>query len=57
MFKPKLSELNQNLSFKMCGIGKKNKELLIGLRNQRHASISDSTRSTIASGATAIVQA
>jgi hypothetical protein len=35
MFKPKLSNTNQTLSFKVRSIGKKNKGLLNGLRNQR----------------------
>ena len=35
MFKPKLSDSNQILSFKVRGIGKKNKDLLTGLRNKR----------------------
>ena len=35
MFKPKLSDSNQKLSFKIRGIGKKNKDLLTGLRNER----------------------
>lgn len=35
MFKPKLSDSNQTLSFKVRGIGKKNKDLLTGLRNKQ----------------------
>ena len=35
MFKPKLTELRRKLSFKIRGIGKKNKDLLTGLRNKR----------------------
>jgi len=35
MFKPKLSDSNQTLSFKVRGIGEKNKDLLTGLRNKR----------------------
>ena len=35
MFKPKLKDSNQTLSFKVRGIGKKNKDLLTGMRNQR----------------------
>lgn len=35
MFKPKLSDSNQTLSFKVRGIGKKNKDLLTGLRNNQ----------------------
>ena len=35
MFKPELSDSNQTLSFKVRGIGKKNKDLLTGLRNKR----------------------
>ena len=35
MFKPKLSNSNQTLSFKVRGIGEKNKDLLTGLRNKR----------------------
>ena len=35
MFKPKLSNTNQTLSFKVRGIGEKNKDLLTGLRNKR----------------------
>ena len=35
MFKPKLSDSNQTLSFKLRGIGKKNKDLLTGLRNEQ----------------------
>ena len=35
MFKPKLSDSNQNLSFKVRGIGKKNKDMLIDLKNKR----------------------
>ena len=35
MFKPKLSDSNQTLSFKVRGIGDKNKDLLTGLRNKR----------------------
>ena len=35
MFKPKLSDSNQTLSFKVRGIGKKNKDLLTGLRNEQ----------------------
>ena len=35
MFKPKLSDSNQKLSFKIRGIGKKNKDLLTGLKNKR----------------------
>ena len=35
MFKPKLSDSNQTLSFKIRGIGEKNKDLLTGLRNKR----------------------
>ena len=35
MFKPKLNDSNQTLSFKVRGIGKKNKDLLTGLRNKR----------------------
>ena len=33
MFKPKLSDSNQTLSFKVRGIRKKNKDLLTGLKN------------------------
>ena len=32
MFKPKLSGANQTLSFKVRGIGEKNKDLLTGLK-------------------------
>ena len=35
MFKPKLSNSNQTLSFKVRGIGKKSKDLLTGLRNKQ----------------------
>ena len=35
MFQPKLSDSNQTLSFKVRGIGEKNKDLLTGLRNKR----------------------
>ena len=35
MFKPKLEDSNQKLSFKIRGIGKKNKDLLTGLRNEQ----------------------
>ena len=35
MFKPKLSDSNQTLSFKVRGISEKNKDLLTGLRNKR----------------------
>jgi len=35
MFKPKLSDSNQTLSFKVRVIGEKNKDLLTGLRNKR----------------------
>ena len=35
MFKPKLSDSNQTLSFKVRGIGEKNQDLLTGLRNKR----------------------
>jgi len=35
MFKPKLGDSNQTLSFKVRGIGKKNKDLMTGLRNKR----------------------
>ena len=35
MFKPKLSDSNQTLSFKVRGIGEKNKDLLTGLRNKQ----------------------
>jgi hypothetical protein len=35
MFKPKLSDSNQTLSFKVRGIGENNKDLLTGLRNKR----------------------
>ena len=35
MFKPKLNDSNQTLSFKVRGIGKKNKDLLTGLRNKQ----------------------
>ena len=35
MFKPKLSDSNQTLSFKVRGIGEKNKDLLTSLRNKR----------------------
>ena len=35
MFKPKLKDSNQKLSFKIRGIGKKNKDLLTGLRNEQ----------------------
>ena len=35
MFKPKLSDSNQALSFKVRGIGEKNQDLLTGLRNKR----------------------
>ena len=35
MFKPKLGDPNQTLSFKVRGIGEKNKDLLTGLRNKR----------------------
>ena len=34
MFKPKLNDLRQKLSFKIRGIGKKNKDLLTGLRDE-----------------------
>ena len=40
MFKPKLSDSNQTLSFKVRGIGKKNKDLLTGLR---HKQLSDAS--------------
>ena len=35
MFKPKLSDSNQTLSFKVRGIDEKNKDLLTGLRNKQ----------------------
>ena len=35
MFKPKLSDSNQTLSFKVRGVGKKNKDLLTGIRNEQ----------------------
>ena len=35
MFKPKLRDSNQTLSFKIRGIGEKNKDLLTGLRNKQ----------------------
>ena len=35
MFKPKLSDSNQTLSFKVRGIGEKNEDLLTGLKNKR----------------------
>ena len=35
MFKPKLTDSNQTLSFKVRGISKKNKDLLTGLRNKQ----------------------
>ena len=35
MFKPTLSDSNQNLSFKIDGIGEKNKDLLTGLKNKQ----------------------
>ena len=35
MFKPKLSDSNQTLSFKVRGIGDKNKDLLTGIRNEQ----------------------
>ena len=35
MFEPKLSDSNQTLSFKVRGMGEKNKDLLTGLRNKR----------------------
>ena len=35
MFKPKLSDSNQTLSFKVRGISKKNKDFLTGLRNKQ----------------------
>ena len=35
MFKPKLSDSNQTLSFKVRGIGEKNKDLLTDLRNKQ----------------------
>ena len=35
MFKPKLSDSNQTLSFKVRGTGEKNKDFLTGLRNKR----------------------
>ena len=35
MFKPTLSDSNQTLSFKVRGIGEKNKDLLTGLRNKQ----------------------
>ena len=35
MFKPKLNDLRGKLSFKIRGIGKKNKDLLTGLRNEQ----------------------
>ena len=35
MFKPRFNDLRQKLSFKIRGIGKKNKDLLTGLRNER----------------------
>ena len=34
MFKPKLSDSNQTLSFKVRGIGEKNKDLLTGRREK-----------------------
>ncbi len=37
MFKPKLSDSHQTLSFKVRGIGKKNQDLLTDLRNKRIA--------------------
>ena len=35
MFKPKLRDSNQKLSFKIVGIGEKNKDLLTGLKKKR----------------------
>ena len=35
MFKPKLSDANQTMSFKVRGIGDKNKDSLTGLKNKR----------------------
>ena len=35
MFKPRFNDLRQKLSFKIRGIGKKNKDLLTGLRNEQ----------------------
>ena len=35
MFKPKLSDSNQKLSFKLRGIGKKNEDLLTGLKDKK----------------------
>ena len=35
MFKPRLSDSNQTLSFKVRGISLKNKNLLTGRRNKR----------------------
>ena len=35
MFKPRLNDSNQTLSFKVRGVGKKNKDLLTGLRNEK----------------------
>ena len=35
MFKPNFSDSNQTLSFKVQGIGEKNKDLLTGLKNKR----------------------
>ena len=40
MFKPRFNDLRQKLSFKIRGIGKKNKDLLTGLRNEQ---LSDAT--------------
>ena len=40
MFKPKLSDSNQTLSFKVLGIGKKNKDLLAGLKNKPLSDVS-----------------
>ena len=40
MFKPKLKDSNQTLSFKVRGIGEKNKDLLTGLINKRPSNAS-----------------
>ena len=40
MFKPKLSDSNQTLSFKVRGIGDKNKDLLTGLREKQLSDVS-----------------
>ena len=47
MFKPKLSDSNQTLSFKVRGVGKKNKDLLTGIRNEQ---LSDTSLFIDASG-------